>query len=123
MCLLFFGCAKGNAAAFRPAKGDVALARGIEEEIMDFGLEAGIFLIYAACLLAVCFFGRLLLKPIKFMGRLMLNSLIGGAALLVLNGIGGSFGLFVPLNIITAAVTGIAGVPGLAALLIYFRFI
>lgn len=94
-----------------------------KEELMDFGMEAGIFLIYAACLLAIYFFGRLLLKPLKFILKLMANSVIGGMVLLIINGIGSSFGIFIPLNIVTAVVTGLAGLPGLAALLVYFQFL
>lgn len=89
---------------------------------MDFGMEAGIFLAYTACLMAIYFFGRLLLQPLKFILKLMASSIAGGAVLLVLNGVGGSFGIFVPLNIITAVVVGLTGVPGLAVLLVYFQF-
>ena len=93
------------------------------EVLMDFGTEAGIFLIYTACLLMIYFFGRMLVVPLKYLLRLLGNSLAGGIVLLIINVLGESFGLFVPVNIVTAVVVGLTGVPGLVLLLVYFQFL
>lgn len=89
---------------------------------MDFGMEAGIFLAYTAGLMLVYFFGRWFLVPLKFLGRAMISSMIGGAALLVVNVLGTGIGISLPLNIMTAAITGLLGAPGFLMLLAYFQF-
>lgn len=88
---------------------------------MDFSTEVGIFLIYAGGMLAIYFFGRLLLVPLKVLLKLLLNSLLGGLVLLILNAAGGIFGIFLPINWLTAAVTGLLGLPGTIGMLLYFN--
>ena len=61
---------------------------------------------------------KLLLLPIKIIWKLFVNALIGGIALIILNFIGGYFGLHIDINIITALVTGILGAPGVVMILI-----
>jgi len=86
---------------------------------MVFDTDLRVFLIYAAVIMMVCLAGRLLLAPMKIVARLVLNSLLGGLVLLVMNGIG--FGVLIPLNFITAAVAGAVGLPGVAGMLIYYQ--
>lgn len=62
------------------------------------------------------------IKPFRFMGRLVVKLLIGGLLLFFLNIFGTSFGLHVPINAMTTVVTGILGLPGLAALVIIKLF-
>ena len=88
---------------------------------MDIGMEAGIFLGYAAGLFIVYFFGRMMLVPLKKILKFMAGSVIGGLCLIILNLMGGVLGISVPINIITAVVVGILGIPGLAVLVIYFN--
>lgn len=88
---------------------------------MSFGLEAGIFLAYAAGLFLIYVLGRFLIIPLKWAGRLILSSAVGGAALLAVNLIGGPWGIFIPLNLLTAAITGLLGVPGALCLLLFFN--
>ena len=87
---------------------------------MEFGMEAGIFLAYACGLLAVCFFGKILLIPLKVIGKILLNSLLGGIFLLIMNAVLDNFGIILPINAITAAVTGLLGVPGIIGIITYF---
>ena len=87
---------------------------------MEFGMEAGIFLAYACGLLAVCYFGKILLIPLKAIGKILLNSLLGGIFLLIMNAVLGNFGIILPINAITAAVTGLLGVPGIIGIITYF---
>ena len=87
---------------------------------MEFGMEAGIFLAYACGLLAVCFFRKILLIPLKAIGKILLNSLLGGIFLLIMNAVLGNFGIILPINAITAAVTGLLGVPGIIGIITYF---
>ncbi|HLO12833.1 MAG TPA: pro-sigmaK processing inhibitor BofA family protein [Pseudoneobacillus sp.] len=55
-------------------------------------------------------------KPIKFLGQGVIKILIGALLLFFLNAIGNQFGLHVPINFITSAVSGLLGIPGLVAL-------
>ena len=61
---------------------------------------------------------KLLLVPIKIIWKLAVNAIVGGITLLLINFIGGFFGLYIPINIITALTTGILGVPGVVMILI-----
>lgn len=88
---------------------------------MSFGLEAAIFLAYAAGLFLIYLLGKLLIVPLKWVGRLVLSSLIGGVVLMAANLIGGYWGIFVPLNLLTAAITGLLGLPGAVCLLLFFN--
>lgn len=55
-------------------------------------------------------------KPLKFIGSLFTKVVIGGMLLFFLNAFGSSFGLHVPINVFTAGVAGILGIPGLLSL-------
>lgn len=90
---------------------------------MDIGMEAGIFLAYSAALLMVYFFGRILLIPLKKLLKLLLNSLVGAAVLILINLLGTGAGIVMPINAITAGIVGILGVPGVTALFVYFNLV
>ena len=82
------------------------------------GLDLGIFLTYAGAVILVFIFGRLFLWPLKIILKLVLNSLIGGAAILVINALGAPFGIVIPLNALNAVITGILGLPGAMLLIL-----
>lgn len=86
---------------------------------MDFGTEAGIFLAYACGLLIICFFGKLLLAPVKVLVKLIANSILGGIVLIILNSILSNFGIILSINGITAAVAGLLGIPGTVGIIVY----
>ncbi len=88
---------------------------------MDFGMEAGIFLIYTACLMLIYFFGKWLLIPLKIILKVLVNSVLGGAALVVLHLLCNNFEIFLPVNIITAVIAGLLGIPGVIGILIFFN--
>ena len=87
------------------------------------GLELSVFLAYAGALLLILLLGKIFLWPLKLIGKLLISSLVGGVLILVVNLIAGMFGLLlIPLNIITAVVVGVLGIPGVILLLILFLF-
>lgn len=88
---------------------------------MDFELEAGIFLTYTAILLFIYFFGRIMLIPLKVIIRLIICSFIGGIAIIALNVVGSAGGFGVPLNLLTAFIAGVGGIPGVASLVVFFN--
>lgn len=84
---------------------------------MDMGLEIGILLAYAFGVLILYFLGYFLLMPVKLLLRLMLNSALGGLAILLINWFGGFWGLHIALNLLSAVTVGILGIPGVILLL------
>ncbi|WP_213951805.1 pro-sigmaK processing inhibitor BofA family protein [Tepidanaerobacter syntrophicus] len=62
--------------------------------------------------------GMLLVIPIKIAWRLIYNGIIGGLTLLLLNLVGGFFGLALPITPLTALLVGFLGIPGVIILLI-----
>lgn len=55
-------------------------------------------------------------KPLRFIGQSAVKLLIGALFLFFLNAAGNRFGIHVPINFATSAVSGFLGIPGLAAL-------
>lgn len=80
---------------------------------MDMQSEIGILLAYAMGILLLYVLGYMFLVPIKLVIRFMINSVLGGVTILLLNWIGGCFGFHLALNFISAAVVGLLGVPGI----------
>lgn len=89
---------------------------------MDIGTEAGIFLAYAAGILMIYFFGRVMLVPLKKILKLIINSIVGGLILMLINILGAGFGIAIPINVITALIAGALGLPGIVMTAVYFNF-
>ncbi|MFT4417112.1 pro-sigmaK processing inhibitor BofA family protein [Fredinandcohnia humi] len=58
------------------------------------------------------------LKPIRIVGQVFVKVLIGALFLFFLNAFGASFDLHLPINLVTSAISGLLGLPGLAALVL-----
>jgi inhibitor of the pro-sigma K processing machinery len=56
------------------------------------------------------------LKPIRLIGQGLIKIVIGAVFLFFLNELGNQAGIHVPINIVTAAIGGFLGIPGVAAL-------
>lgn len=83
-------------------------------------MDNNTIIIYVACICFLFIFGRIFLVPIKSILKLVLNSILGGALLYVINLIGAAFSFHVGINYITAIFVGILGIPG-AILLVLLR--
>ena len=59
---------------------------------------------------------RLLLLPMKFIFKLLVNSACGFACLWLLNSIAGFTGIFFPINAVTVLTAGFLGLPGIGIL-------
>jgi len=82
-----------------------------------------VILILAAVVLLMKLLFRLLKLPVTWLFKLLLHALCGFVALFVLNFLGSYIGLYIEMNWVNAAVTGVLGVPGvLILLLIQFLF-
>lgn len=73
---------------------------------------------YVLGILIVLVLAGVCLKPVKFIIRLALNSVLGGAAIWLINLAGGAFGIHIGLNPITSVAVGALGVPGVILILI-----
>jgi inhibitor of the pro-sigma K processing machinery len=56
------------------------------------------------------------IKPIRYIGQGVIKLLIGALLLFFLNALGNQFGVQVPINLVTSAISGFLGIPGLVAL-------
>lgn len=56
-------------------------------------------------------------KPLRLIGQSAVKILIGALFLFFLNAFGTKFGIYVPINIATATVSGLLGIPGVFALI------
>ena len=74
-------------------------------------LEANTIITYLACIFFLFIIGRIFIVPLKFILKLIFNSIIGGILIFVINLIGGMFNFHIGLNIITTIVVGILGIP------------
>ena len=83
------------------------------------GMQIGVLLTYAGAIILIFLIGKIFLGPIKLVLKLALNSVIGGAAILMINVLAAGFGIFIPLNILNALIVGILGLPGAVLLLIF----
>ena len=82
------------------------------------GLDLSVFLTYAGAIILLFIFGKLFLWPLKIILKLAVNSLIGGAAILLINIIGAEIGIIIPLNMLNALMVGVLGLPGAILLIV-----
>lgn len=61
--------------------------------------------------------------PLKILFKLVINGVFGALTLLLVNFIGGYFGITVGINAVTALIAGFFGVPGVIFLVIFKNFL
>lgn len=77
-------------------------------------------LVIISCICILFVIGRIFIVPIKWIAKLILNSILGGVLIWIINVIGGIWSFHIGLNLWTSILVGILGVPG-ALLLILIR--
>jgi len=82
---------------------------------LDRGL---IILAWIIGVLIVFAFGKAMLLPLKILLRLVINGILGGIAIIIINLIGAPLGFTISLNLFSAFVAGILGLPGIILLVI-----
>lgn len=85
---------------------------------MGLGISMEAVAAYIIALALLYLIGRLMLAPLKFILKLMLNAFAGGIILLILNLFGEGIGIHIGINPITALITGFFGIPGIILLLL-----
>ena len=80
---------------------------------MDFS----VIIVIAAIVLGVIIVLRLLAKPIRFIFKLLLNTVLGFVLLWLINFFGGGLGIALELSLFNALIVGLLGIPGVLLLL------
>lgn len=73
---------------------------------------------YLACICFLFIFGKVFIVPIKKILKLVINSILGGVAIFLINLIGGIWSFHIGLNIFTSILVGLLGLPGVVCLII-----
>ena len=73
---------------------------------------------YIACIFFLFIFGRIFIIPIKTILKLVINSILGGLTIFIINLIGSFFNFHIGLNLITSIFVGILGIPGAIVIII-----
>lgn len=85
---------------------------------MGLDIELGVIVAYAAGLILLYFVGWILIIPLKYLVKLMINGIMGGVLLFLINLLGGFVGLHIAINPLTAVIVGFLGVPGVVLLIV-----
>lgn len=74
----------------------------------------GLVLLYVCCWIFI--------RPLKWLFKLMLSSVIGGLILAAINFFGGFVGVHIIINPLSALITGLLGIPGVV-LIVLLQFL
>lgn len=81
-------------------------------------MESNTIIVYLACIIFLFIIGKFFLWPLKKIFKFIGNSILGAVIIFIINAIGGMFNFHIGLNIITAVIIGILGIPGAILLII-----
>jgi inhibitor of the pro-sigma K processing machinery len=70
-------------------------------------------------LVIIFIIAKLIMKPLKLVWKLVINSIIGLVLLMLANYIGAYFDFSLPLNVLTVLITGFLGIPGILLLICF----
>ena len=73
---------------------------------------------YLACICFLFLFGKIFIVPIKKVLKLVINSILGGCVIWIINLIGASFNFHIGLNFFTSILIGLLGLPGAVCMII-----
>jgi len=79
---------------------------------MKLQLDPMLILYFILGIIVLYLSGRLLLAPFKLLLKLGFSSVLGAAAIVLINLIGQLFHFSIPLNPLNAVLTGVFGLPG-----------
>ena len=86
-------------------------------------MDNNILITFVVCIIAIFILGKIFAWPLKGIVKLIANSIIGGVIIFIINLIGANLNFHVGLNIGTALVVGILGIPGAVLLIILTLFL
>lgn len=73
---------------------------------------------FLACICFIFIFGKIFIFPLKKIFKLLINSILGGVCIYIINIVGANFGFHIGLNIFTSVVVGLLGLPGVICLVV-----
>ena len=79
-------------------------------------------LVILGCIVVLWIVGKIFSVPLKALFKLIVNSVLGGLLIFIINLIGSAWGFHIGLNVVTAVLVGLLGIPG-AILLIILKLI
>jgi len=82
----------------------------MDKGLVVLGWILGVLIIFA--------FGKAMMFPFKIVARLVINGILGGIAIFIINLIGAPLGFTISLNLASALVAGTLGLPGIILLVI-----
>ena len=85
-------------------------------------METNAIITFLICIIAILILGKIFFFPLKKILKLIINSVLGGLLIFIINLIGENFNFHIGLNVFTASFVGILGLPG-AGLLIILKLI
>ena len=85
-------------------------------------MDLSMLLAFAVGVMILCVVLKIISFPIKVIIKLVINALIGGVVLLLINYFGATIGFTLDINWLSALIVGALGVPGviIVAILQYF---
>lgn len=83
---------------------------------MVFGFST--IIAFAIGLIALYILGKILVVPVRILTKLIINGIVGGITLVIVNLVGGLIGISIAITPVTALIAGFLGVPGVVLLLI-----
>ena len=86
-------------------------------------MDNNILITFVVCIIAIFILGKIFAWPLKVIIKLIGNSIIGGIIIFLINVVGANFNFHIGLNIVTALVVGILGIPGAVLLIILTLFL
>ena len=75
-------------------------------------------LTYLACICFLFLFGRIFIVPIKKVMKLVINSILGGCTIWLINLVGAGINFHIGLNFFTSILIGLLGLPGAVCIII-----
>lgn len=82
-------------------------------------LEMGqLFFAVAFIIFLVLVSARIFVRPLRFLVKILVNSLVGLLLLVIFNFFGSMMDFIIPVNIVTILLAGFGGIPGLILLII-----
>ena len=80
-------------------------------------------LVILGCIIVLWIIGKIFSVPLKALFKLIINSVLGGLLIFIINLIGAVWNFHIGLNIVTAILVGNLGIPGAVLLVILKLFI
>ncbi|MCL2859021.1 MAG: pro-sigmaK processing inhibitor BofA family protein [Oscillospiraceae bacterium] len=74
-------------------------------------MDSTAIITFLACICVLFILGKIFTVPVKFLFKIILNSVFGGLLIFLINLVGSSFYFHIGLNLFTAIFVGILGIP------------